>query len=205
MSVPDKSSSWVIASHNPGKIRELVELFRDLSIRLRSAPELSLAETEETGDTFEENAALKAVAAAKSSRVTAVADDSGVAVDALDGDPGVHTALWAGPERDFDIARREVNRRLAALGPDVDRHATFVTVLCVAVPDGDITFFRGEAQGRLVWPPRGDLGFGFEPMFLPDGYAITYGEMTPSHRMRVNARAQAMRRLHAAHRHLSSE
>jgi XTP/dITP diphosphohydrolase len=164
-------------------------------MRLRSAAELSLPEPEETGATFEANAELKAAAASSATGLPALADDSGVEVLALDGEPGIHTGRWAGPERDFDIARRRVQERLAELGPDVSRRATYVCVLCVAFPDGRTAVFRGDVGGVLVWPIRGSLGSGFEPMFLPDGYAITYGEMTPEHRARVNARAQAMRQL----------
>jgi XTP/dITP diphosphohydrolase len=186
---------WVLASHNEGKLRELNQLCRQLPMRLRSAAELSLPEPEETGATFEANAELKAAAASSATGLPALADDSGVEVLALDGEPGIHTGRWAGPERDFDIARRRVQERLAELGPDVSRRATYVCVLCVAFPDGRTAVFRGDVGGVLVWPIRGSLGSGFEPMFLPDGYAITYGEMTPEHRARVNARAQAMRQL----------
>ena len=189
---------WVLASHNEGKVRELDRLFHDLPVALRSAATLSLPEPDETGDTFEANAALKAIAAASAAGLPAVADDSGVEVLALGGEPGIHTGRWAGPDRDFDIARRRVQECLAELGPDVSRRARYVCVLCVAWPDGRTRLFRGDTHGVLVWPIRGDLGHGFEPMFLPDGYAITYGEMTPEHRSRVNARAQAIRKLREA-------
>ncbi|MGD8824097.1 MAG: non-canonical purine NTP pyrophosphatase [Myxococcales bacterium] len=189
---------WVLASHNEGKLRELAALLAGWPVRLRTAPELELPEPEETGSTFEANATLKAVAAARATGCPALSDDSGVEVDALDGEPGIHTRSWAGPKGDFDIARRRVEERLAALGRDASRRATYVCVLCVAWPDGTSKAFRGETRGTLVWPVRGALGHGFEPMFLPDGYAMTYGEMTPEHRMRVNARASAMRKLAAA-------
>lgn len=189
---------WVLASHNEGKVRELHRLFHDLPVALRSAGNLSLPEPEETGETFEANAALKAVAASSAVGLPAVADDSGVEVLALGGEPGIQTGRWAGPNRDFDVARRRVQDRLAELGPDVSRRARYVCVLCVAWPDGRTRLFRGDTDGVLVWPIRGDLGHGFEPMFLPDGYAITYGEMTPEHRSRVNARAQAIRKLREA-------
>jgi len=186
---------WVLASHNEGKLRELGALLRGFPVRLRTAPELELPQPEETGSTFEANATLKAVAAARATGCPALSDDSGVEVDALDGAPGIHTRDWAGPTGDFAIARQRVEGGLAALGSDASRRATYVCVLCVAWPDGKSRTFRGQTRGTLVWPVRGALGHGFEPMFLPDGYAMTYGEMTPEHRMRVNARAAAMRRL----------
>ena len=191
----DSPRIWVLASHNEGKLRELNQLFAGLPVALRTAAELRLAEPEETGATFEDNARLKAVAASSATGLPALADDSGVEVLALGGEPGIHTGRWAGPDRDFDIARRRVQERLVEMGPDVSRRATYVCVLCVAWPDGRTRVFRGDTHGVLVWPIRGDLGHGFEPMFLPDGYAITYGEMLPEHRSRVNARAQAIRKL----------
>ena len=191
----EPSHEWVLASHNVGKVRELGELFSELPVRLRAAADLELREPAETGTTFEANAELKALAAASAAGRPAVADDSGVAVHALGGEPGIHTGRWAGPERDFDVARRRVQARLAEIGPEVSRRASYVCVLCVGWPDGRSRAFRGETLGTLIWPIRGDLGHGFEPMFLPDGYAITYGEMTPRHRLRVNARAAAMRKL----------
>lgn len=191
----DTSNVWVLATHNRGKLRELRDLFAGLPIVLESAGELDLPEPEETGSTFEANAELKARAASAATGLPALSDDSGVSVEALDGEPGIDTALWAGPNRDFALARRRVEERLAEIGPDASRRATYVCVLCVASPDGRTQTFRGDTGGELVWPIRGDLGHGFEPMFLPDGYAITYGEMTPEYRLRVNARAQAIRRL----------
>jgi len=191
-------SEWVLASHNTGKLLELRALLTGLPLVLRTAPELDLAEPSETGATFESNAELKARAVASGAGVPALSDDSGVEVDALGGAPGIYTARWAGPTKDFAIARRRVYEELCALGPNADMRATFVSVLCVAYPEGATHTFRGQTRGKLVWPERGELGFGFEPMFLPDGYAITYGEMTPEHRLRVNARAQAARKLRAA-------
>jgi len=194
----ESPEEWVLASHNPGKARELEALLFELPIVLRSTEDFELPEPEETGATFEENAELKATAAAKVAGRPALADDSGVAVHALLGEPGIQTGRWAGDERDFDIARRRVQQRLEELGPETSRRATYVCVLCVAWPDGRTRTFRGETSGILVWPIRGDLGHGFEPMFLPDGYAITYGEMPPEQRLRVNARAAAMRMLKAS-------
>ena len=189
---------WVLASHNTGKLEELSALLAGLPVRLRSAPELELPEPEETGSTFEANAELKAAAAARATGCPALSDDSGVEVDALGGEPGIHTRQWAEPDDDFAVARRRVEQRLAALGPGASRRASYICVLCVAWPDGRAQTFRGETRGTLVWPVRGTLGHGFEPMFLPDGYAITYGEMAREHRLRVNARASAMRQLVAA-------
>lgn len=189
---------WVLATHNSGKSRELQDLFAKLPVRLTSARELELPEPEETGTTFEANAELKALAAAAATGRIAISDDSGVAVHALGGEPGIHTARWAGEGRDFDIARRRVDARLGELGEGVSRRATYVCVLCVAWPDGRVRTFRGESLGTLVWPIRGELGHGFEPMFLPDGFALTYGEMSPEQRRRVNARAAAMRKLEEA-------
>jgi len=189
------SAEWVLASHNAGKVRELNSLFAELPVFLRAAEDLELPEPEETGTTFEANAELKALAAARATGQPAISDDSGVAVHALAGEPGIHTGRWAGKARDFELARRRVEDRLAEIGPEASRRATYICVLCVAWPDGRSRTFRGEALGMLVWPIRGDLGHGFEPMFLPDGYAVTYGEMTPQHRLRVNARAAAVREL----------
>lgn len=189
---------WVLASHNPGKVRELRALFSELPVVLRASEDLGLSEPEETGVTFEANAELKAIAASMATGRPALADDSGVSVHALFGEPGIHTAGWAGEGRDFDIARRRVQQRLDEIGPEASRRATYVCVLCVAWPEGRTRTFRGETLGTLVWPVRGDLGHGFEPMFLPDGYAVTYGEMTPEQRLRVNARAAAMRKLKEA-------
>jgi XTP/dITP diphosphohydrolase len=189
------AETWVLASHNAGKLREIRALFESLPVELTNAGDLGLPEPEETGATFEANAELKARAAADATGMVALADDSGVEVHALGGEPGIYTARWAGPDRDFAIARQRVQDRLSALGDDASRRATYVCVFAVAWPDGRTRCFRGDTRGTLVWPVRGTLGAGFEPMFLPDGYAITYGEMQPEQRARVNARAQAMRLL----------
>jgi XTP/dITP diphosphohydrolase len=193
--MPKRFDEWVLASHNAGKVRELNALFAHLPIVLRTAGELELPEPEETGATFEANAELKAIAAAGATGKPSVADDSGVVVHALGGEPGIHTGRWAGEGRDFGVARRRVQDRLVQIGPEASRRATYVCALCVAWSDSRICTVRGETLGTLVWPVRGDLGHGFEPMFLPDGYAMTYGEMTAEHRLRVNARAAAMRKL----------
>lgn len=169
----------VIATHNPGKLRELRELLAPYRIDAISAGDMSLNEPEETGTTFRDNARIKADAAAKASGAAAFADDSGLAVDALDGAPGVYSARWAGPDRNFHRAMETVEQKLRERGattPD-RRKAHFVSALCVAWPDGHVEEFEGRVSGTLVWPPRGDKGFGYDPIFLPDGHARTFGEM----------------------------
>jgi XTP/dITP diphosphohydrolase len=173
----------LVASHNAGKIAEIRDLFEPLGVSVTSAAELDLAEPEETGDTFEANAATKALAAAKASGKVALSDDSGLVVDALDGAPGVYTADWATlPDgtRDFAIAMKKVEDALQARGvrEEAQRTGRFVSVLCLATPEGDTSFYRGEANGVLVWPPRGTSGFGYDPVFRPDGHDRTFGEMT---------------------------
>jgi XTP/dITP diphosphohydrolase len=165
--------------------------------RHRSAqPQVGQPEPEETGATFEDNAALKARAAAEASGLIALADDSGLVVPALGGAPGIYSARWAGPEKDFLVAMERVRRELGdkAIGAS-DRRAHFVAVLALAWPDGAIACFRGEVHGRLVWPPRGDRGFGYDPMFLPDGYELTFGEMDPDEKHRISHRARAFEKL----------
>ncbi|ESR25945.1 non-canonical purine NTP pyrophosphatase [Lutibaculum baratangense] len=169
----------VIASHNEGKVREIGELLAPFGVETVSAGELGLPEPEETGSTFEANAELKALAAATGSGLPALADDSGLEVDALGGAPGIHTARWAGPERDFAMAMRNVEEKLQAKGatsPD-GRTGRFVAALALAWPDGHVETVRGEVEGTLVWPPRGERGFGYDPVFLPEGMERTFGEM----------------------------
>jgi XTP/dITP diphosphohydrolase len=173
----------VVASHNDGKLREFAELMGPFGFEAKSAKDYGLAEPDETGTTFEENAFIKALAAAKATGLPALSDDSGLVVDALDGQPGVYTANWAEqPDgtRDFGMAMRKTEDLLQQVGatrPD-DRTGRFVAVICLAWPDGHAEYFRGEAEGTLVWPPRGDLGFGYDPVFVPDGHARTFGEMS---------------------------
>jgi XTP/dITP diphosphohydrolase len=170
----------VVASHNNGKAREIVDLLSPFGIAVKSASELGLPEPEETGTTFEANAILKANAAAKASGLVALADDSGLAVDALDGAPGIYSARWAGPTKDFSIAMRKVEDALqekGATAPD-KRRAQFVAALALATPEGEVETFTGRVEGTLVWPPRGDKGFGYDPVFLPDGHSRTFGEMS---------------------------
>ncbi|MGA2817832.1 MAG: RdgB/HAM1 family non-canonical purine NTP pyrophosphatase [Xanthobacteraceae bacterium] len=170
----------VIATHNPGKLAEMRELLAPYQIEAISAGDMGLHEPEETGTTFRDNARIKAAAAAKASGLPAFADDSGLAVDALDGAPGVLSARWAGPDKNFRAAMATIEEKLrerGATSPD-RRTAHFVSALCVAWPDGHVEGFEERVNGTLVWPPRGDQGFGYDPMFLPDGHARTFGEMS---------------------------
>lgn len=169
----------VLATHNGGKLREFQELFAPFGLDIVSAGELGLPEPEETGTTFLENARLKAHAAAQTAGLIALADDSGLCVAALGGKPGIHTARWAGPQRDFKVAMKRVEDALQAANATMpaERRGTFSATLCLALPDGRDKVFEGVAEGTLVWPPRGDLGFGFDPVFMPDGYDVTFGEM----------------------------
>ncbi len=181
----------VIASHNPGKVEEIAELLAPFAIEAVPAAALGLAEPEETGDSFEANAALKAHAAAEASGLPALADDSGLVVPALGGAPGICSARWAGPAKDFGAAMALVHRELG----DNDRSAHFVAVLALAWPDGGLALFRGEVAGRLVWPPRGTSGFGYDPMFLPEGGAETFGEMDAAWKHSISHRARAFAKL----------
>lgn len=181
----------VIASHNPGKVVEIAALLAPHRIEALGAAELGLAEPEETGTTFEANAALKAYAAATAAGLPALADDSGLVVPALGGAPGIYSSRWAGPHKNFAAAMARVHRELA----DKDRSATFVSVLALAWPDGEEALFRGEVHGALSWPPRGDKGFGYDPIFVPDGYAVTFGEIEPAEKYRIDHRSRAFARL----------
>lgn len=172
----------VVASHNAGKIREIRDLIGPLGFTAKSAADLKFEEPDETGTTYEENARIKALASAKASGLPALSDDSGLAVDALGGAPGVYTANWAEREdgsRDFDMAMEKVEQALAEKGVSSrdERTGRFVSVLCLAWPDGHTELFRGEVEGHIVWPPRGKLGFGYDPVFQPVGYGETFGEM----------------------------
>jgi XTP/dITP diphosphohydrolase len=170
----------VIATHNPGKLVEMRELLAPYGIEAVSAGELNLGEPDETGDSFQANARIKASAAANASGLPAFADDSGLAVDALDGAPGIYSARWAGPSKDFTAAMTQIERLLQerdASTPD-KRSAHFVSALCVAWPDGHLEEVEARVEGTLVWPPRGSAGFGYDPAFLPDGHQRTFGEMT---------------------------
>ena len=170
----------VIATHNAGKLKEMHELLAPHGVSAVSAGELGLAEPEETGTSFRDNARIKALAAASAAKLPAFADDSGLAVDALNGAPGIHSARWAGEPRDFGRAMQKVEDELRARGAMTasQRSAHFVSALCVAWPDGHVEEFEARVDGTLVWPPRGTAGFGYDPIFLPEGYDRTFGEMT---------------------------
>jgi XTP/dITP diphosphohydrolase len=174
------SGRLVIATHNPGKLAEMRELLALYGVEAVSAGELGLAEPEETGTSFRANARIKAQAAALATGLPAFADDSGLAVDALDGAPGIHSARWAGPAKDFAHAMERINTLLRERGSitPAQRKAHFVSALCVAWPDRHVEEFEAKVDGTLVWPPRGLKGFGYDPMFLPDGLGLTFGEMT---------------------------
>jgi XTP/dITP diphosphohydrolase len=170
----------VIATHNSGKLAEMRELLTPYGIEAVSADELGLAEPDETGTSFAANARIKAQAAARASSLPAFSDDSGLCVDALGGEPGIHSARWAGPDKDFRQAMERIDalaREHGATKPE-QRKAHFVSALCVAWPDGHLEEFEARVDGTIVWPPRGDVGFGYDPMFLPDGHTRTFGEMT---------------------------
>jgi XTP/dITP diphosphohydrolase len=194
----------VIATHNPGKLREMRELLAPYGVAAVSAGEVGIDEPQETGTTFRANARIKAQAAAEATGRPAFADDSGLVVDALDGAPGIHSARWAGPGKDFRQAMAAVEAALAERGAREphQRRAHFVSALCVAWPDGHVEEFEGRVDGTLVWPPRGDKGFGYDPMFLPDGHALTFGEMSaeekhglPPQGLGLSHRARAFRNL----------
>jgi XTP/dITP diphosphohydrolase len=167
----------VIATHNPGKLAELRELLEPHNIKVVSAGALDLPEPDETGTTFAENARIKAREATQATSLPAFADDSGLCVDALGGEPGIYSARWAGPDKDFMRAMQTIEDKLRALN-SANRAAHFVAALCLAWPDGHVEEFEGRVEGMLVWPPRGDKGFGYDPMFLPDGFDRTFGEMS---------------------------
>lgn len=193
-----RGDSVVVASHNEGKVRELAELLSPLGIQCLSAASLGLREPEETGATFAENAALKAVAAAKAAGITAISDDSGLEVAALGGAPGIHSARWGGPEKDFGVAMERVHEDLKKLGAADDPRANFTCALALAAPDGTVQTFEGRVFGRLTWPPRGSRGFGYDPIFVPDGYDETFGEMEPELKNRLSHRMRAFEKLMSA-------
>jgi XTP/dITP diphosphohydrolase len=194
----------VIATHNTGKLAEMRELLAVYGVDAISAGELKLPEPEETGTTFRANARIKAEAAAKASNMSAFADDSGLAVDALDGEPGIHSARWAGPDKDFRFAMNKIQSLLVERGAKTAerRRGHFVSALCVAWPDGHFEEFEATVDGTVVWPPRGTLGFGYDPLFLPDGQTRTFGEMPseekhglPPHGRGLSHRARAFLKL----------
>jgi XTP/dITP diphosphohydrolase len=191
----------VVASHNPGKVREIGDLVGPLGLSVVSAAELGLPEPEETGTTFAENAELKALAAARAAQLPALADDSGLEVEVLGGAPGIYSARWAGPTKDFTLAMqwvadeaRERGGWDAMPGP----RANFTAALCLAWPDGACEVFEGKVYGHLVWPPRGKRGFGYDPMFVADGETQTFGEMEPAAKHAISHRARAFAKFVAA-------
>lgn len=184
-------SELVIATHNSGKAREISELLKPYIKTFHTAAELDLPEPEETARTFTGNAVIKAVAAAKLSGIPALADDSGLSVTALNGEPGIYSARWA-PDKDFNVAMAEVNRRL---GKSADRSAAFICALALAWPDGHVESFEGRIDGNLIWPPRGGKGFGYDPFFIPEGDTRTYGEIEPEEKRKTSHRAKAFEKL----------
>ena len=185
----------VLATHNKGKFRENAALLAPYGLTVLSAGDLGLPEPEETGTSFQENAVLKARAACAATGLPAIADDSGIEVPALGGQPGIYTARWAGPQRDFFVAMQRVHEEL---GDDPDRRGVFVCNLSVAWPDGQTASFEGRLEGNLVWPVRGERGFGFDPMFQPLGFDITFGEMDPERKEAMSHRALAFAKLSEA-------
>jgi XTP/dITP diphosphohydrolase len=170
----------VIATHNPGKLKEMRELLLPYGIESASSGDLDLPEPQEIGASFQVNACIKATAAALGAKLPALADDSGLVVEALGGDPGIHSARWAGSDRNFPRAMRMIEEKLVAASANMpdQRRAAFVAALCLVWPDGHKETVEGRVEGTLVWPPRGDKGFGYDPMFLPDGHTRTFGEMS---------------------------
>lgn len=185
----------VIASHNAGKVAEIAALLGPLGIETRSAAEVGLAEPDETGSTFAENASLKARAAARESGIVALADDSGLVVHALGGAPGIYSARWAGPEKDFARAMMRVERELKECGAPDRADASFVCALALAAPDGETEIFEGEVHGRLRFPPRGAHGFGYDPIFVADGMSQSFGEIDPALKHAISHRARAFAQL----------
>jgi XTP/dITP diphosphohydrolase len=182
----------VLATHNQGKAREIADLLSPYVEEFYTAGALNLPEPEETGATFTENAVLKALAAALASGKPALADDSGLCVYALDGAPGIYSARWAGPDKDFNLA---MHRLHAELGDTADRRAAFVCVLALAWPDGHAESFEGRIEGEIVWPGRGEKGFGYDPVFVPEGHAVTFAEMDPAQKHEISHRARAFAKL----------
>ena len=196
------SGSLVIATHNAGKLKEIGALLGPYGVKCLSAGSLGLPEPPETGRTFVENALIKARAAAEASGIVALADDSGLTVGALDGRPGVYTADWAErqwfegePGRDWHMAMGKVEGMLQAIGSDVDRSAAFHCVLAIAWPDGEHAVYEGTCPGALTWPPRGTMGFGYDPVFVPEGRDLTFAEIDPDEKHRISHRADALAKL----------
>ena len=190
----DRKDRLVIASHNQGKVMEIADLLRPLEIKVIGSRDLGLEEPEETGQTFVENAILKAELAAKAAQLPALADDSGLVVNALGGAPGIYSARWAGPEKDFKHAMHRVSEALL-LGGNPDRSCSFVCALALAWPDGHTESFKGQVCGTVTWPARGQNGFGYDAIFTPVGYRQTFGEMKPADKHAISHRADAFAQL----------
>jgi XTP/dITP diphosphohydrolase len=184
----------VIASHNAGKVREIQELLAPFGAQVISAGALNLPEPVEDGDTFIANAKIKALAAARGANLPALADDSGLCVHGLGNEPGVYSARWAGPTKDFTLAMQKIEDALDA-AKAADRSAHFACALCLAWPDGHVESFEGTVQGALIWPPRGEKGFGYDPAFVPDGFTDTFAEMKPEQKHAMSHRAVAFAKL----------
>lgn len=180
----------VVASHNPGKVREISDLLKPYGLSLISAADLNLPEPEETGTTFVENAVIKALACSRVSGLPAISDDSGLVIPALDDAPGIYSARWAGPGKDFKLAMKKVMDKLKGK----DQSAYFYCALAIAWPDGHVEIFEGRVDGALTWPMRGDKGFGYDPIFIPAGHDITFGEMEPVKKHAISHRANAFRK-----------
>ena len=187
-----KFDKIVLATHNKGKIAEIGTLLKPFSVEVIAATDFGLPEPEETGTTFAENAVLKAALAAQMSSLPALADDSGLCVPALNGNPGIFSARWAGPDKDFKLAMEKVNK---ALDGHADRSAYFTCTLALAFPDGECEIYEGRIDGTLVWPPRGENGFGYDAMFVPENDIQTFGEMGPAEKEKISHRARAFKKL----------
>lgn len=187
-----EGSELLIATHNAGKAKEISELLKPYVAHFSNAGDHNLPEPEETGLSFAENAILKAQAAAQATGIVSLADDSGLAVDALNGDPGIYSARWGGPSKDFNLAMEKVH---AALGDAKDRSASFVCTLALGWPDGHSEIFEGRVHGEIIWPPCGDKGFGYDPVFKPDGYELTFAQMDRQEKQNISHRAHAFRLL----------
>jgi XTP/dITP diphosphohydrolase len=196
MLFPPPDRRLVIATHNSGKLREIQDILAPFTLDITSAGALGISEPEETGLTFEENAALKARHSAEAARMWALADDSGLEVDALDGAPGIYSARWGGPAKDFGMAMQRVKQELVAHGVNPEGSAArFVSVLAMAAPGGDVQCFRGTIEGRLTFPPRGEKGFGYDPIFIAEGMDMTFAEMEPQEKHAISHRARAFQKL----------
>jgi len=195
-----RGTRLVVASHNPGKVREILELVAPHGLEVVGAGDLGLPEPEETGSTFAENAAIKAIAVAVGAGLPALSDDSGLEVERLDGQPGIYSARWAGPGKDFAPAMERINRELQGKGclDPGDRRANFTCALCLAWPNGAHEVFEGKVYGHLVWPPHGTRGFGYDPMFVADGETLTFGELEPARKHAISHRARAFAKFAAA-------